>query len=110
MLSRNVSPKTRVRFIVPAAMFHADEGGKRGKHGARHSGPFASGDTYSAGEGVRETGIYEVRHESEHRAEHEVVLLAGDVFPKCDTCQAQVRFRLIRTAPYIFQDADFEES
>jgi hypothetical protein len=109
MLTRNVPQKMRVRIVLPAAVFRADEG-KRSKHGARHSGPFASGETYSAGEGVRETGIYEVRHESEHRAEHEVVLLAGDIFPKCDTCQAQVRFRLIRTAPYIFQDADFEDS
>ncbi|HEY0564875.1 MAG TPA: hypothetical protein VGC88_04780 [Terriglobales bacterium] len=99
-----------MRIVVPAPVFRAVEGGNRGKHGARHSGPFASGESYSAGDGVRETGIYEVRHESEHRVEHEVVLLAGDVFPKCETCQAQVKFRLIRTAPYIFQDADFEDA
>ena len=35
-------------------------------------------------------------------------MIAGDSFPECDTCR--VRFRLVRTAPYIFQDADFEES
>src|SRR5438309_406420 len=43
-------------------------------------------------------------------AEHEVVLLTGDIFPRCETCQSEVAFRLIRTAPYIFQDADFEEN
>jgi hypothetical protein len=37
-------------------------------------------------------------------------MIAGDSFPECDTCRDRVRFRLVRTAPYIFQDADFEES
>jgi hypothetical protein len=58
---------------------------------------------------VRESGIYEVVHDSEHRSAHEVVMIADDHFPTCDTCMDQVRFRLIRTAPYIFSDADFEE-
>jgi hypothetical protein len=64
---------------------------------------------FSAGETVRETGIYEVIHDREHRAAHEVVMLKGDAFPPCDTCEQRVRFRLVRTAPYIFQDEDFEE-
>ena len=64
---------------------------------------------FSAGETVRETGIYEVVHDREHRAAHEVVMLSGDAFPPCDTCEQRVRFRLVRTAPYIFQDEDFEE-
>jgi hypothetical protein len=58
---------------------------------------------------VRETGIYEVVHDGGHRNPHEVVMLHGDSFPPCDTCEGRVRFRLIRTAPYIFQDEDFEE-
>ena len=45
----------------------------------------------------------------EHRAAHEVVMIAGDAFPNCETCDQKVRFRLVRTAPYIFQDQDFEE-
>lgn len=36
-------------------------------------------------------------------------MLSGDAFPPCDTCEQRVRFRLVRTAPYIFQDEDFEE-
>ena len=40
--------------------------------------------------------------------EGEAVMLAGDSFPACDTCFERVRFRLVRTAPYIFDDADFE--
>jgi hypothetical protein len=59
---------------------------------------------------VKDTGIYEVVHHREHREQHEVVLLSGDAFPPCDSCAERVRFRLVRTAPYIFQDEDFEES
>jgi hypothetical protein len=36
-------------------------------------------------------------------------MINGDRFPDCETCGDKVRFRLIRTAPYIFQDEDFEE-
>ena len=36
-------------------------------------------------------------------------MIANDHFPTCDSCMDRVRFRLIRTAPYIFSDEDFEE-
>ncbi len=72
-------------------------------HGERHTTLFA------AGEIVKETGIYEVVHDHQHRTAHEVVMLSGDSFPACETCEERVRFRLIRTAPYIFQDEDFGE-
>lgn len=75
-----------------------------------HSGEKGrSGPAFKAGETVKETGIYEVIHDGAHRTAHEVVMLSGDAFPPCDTCETRVRFRLIRTAPYIFQDEDFEE-
>ncbi len=64
---------------------------------------------FSAGQPIVETGIYEVLHDRAHRVTHEVVMLNGDCFPLCDTCAERVRFRLVRTAPYIFQDEDFEE-
>ena len=83
---------------------------KGGGKSRPHSGEKGrAGQIFSAGETVKETGIYEVVHEGEHRSPHEVVMLSGDAFPPCDTCNARVRFRLIRTAPYIFQDEDFEE-
>ena len=56
-----------------------------------------------------QSGIYEVVHARGHRDVHEVVMLSGDLFPPCDTCNLAVLFRLVRTAPYIFQDEDFEE-
>ena len=62
-----------------------------------------------AGEVVRQSGIYEVIHDRDHREAHEVVMIRGEHFPDCETCKEKVRFRLIRTAPYIFQDEDFEE-
>lgn len=84
----------------------AKGGGKSRPHSGRSERPQG---LFSAGETVRETGIYEVIHDRAHRIAHEVVMLNGDAFPPCDTCEQRVRFRLIRTAPYIFQDEDFGE-
>jgi hypothetical protein len=64
---------------------------------------------FAAGEIIPESGIYEVMHEGKHRVEHESVLVKGDPFPLCDTCHDRVRFRVVRTAPYIFHDQDFGE-
>ena len=85
------------------------EGGRKSRLHSVHKKGSASGPLFSAGETVSETGIYEVIHDGAHRTAHEVVMLNGTPFPACDTCATKVRFRLIRTAPYIFQDADFEE-
>jgi hypothetical protein len=67
-----------------------------------------NGPRYKPNDPIKETGIYEVIHDRGHRVAHEAVMLAGDRFPACDTCFERVRFRLVRTAPYIFDDADFE--
>ena len=64
---------------------------------------------YRAGDTVRQSGIFEVIHDRSHRDAHEVVMISGERFPDCETCKERVRFRLVRTAPYIFQDEDFEE-
>ena len=68
------------------------------------------GSIFRPGAPITESGIYEILHERDHRTTHEAVMIAGDSFPECDTCRDRVRFKLVRTAPYIFQDADFEES
>jgi len=86
------------------------EGGRKSRPHSAHKQGAGSGPVFSARETVRDTGIYEVIHDGAHRSAHEVVMLNGDAFPACDTCATKVRFRLVRTAPYIFQDADFEES
>jgi hypothetical protein len=79
-------------------------GGERPPHRRSHFEP----RLFLPGEPVRETGIYEVLHDREHRAAHDAVMHAGDPFPTCETCHDRVRFRLVRTAPYIFDDEDFE--
>jgi len=66
------------------------------------------GDTYNSGDIVRQTGIYEVIHDGHHREVHEVVMHVGDFFPACDTCEDRVKFKVIRVAPYIFDDEDFD--
>ena len=83
---------------------------KRGPNGGagRHARGRTAGRSYKAGDTVRQTGIYEVLHDRDHRAAHDAVMIGGDVFPPCDTCDRRVRFRLVRTAPYIFHDEDFE--
>ena len=82
------------------------QGGLKGPgRGSRLSGQ----KTHRPGDTVRQSGIYEVIHDGEHRSAHEVVMISGDHFPNCETCDQSVRFRLVRTAPYIFQDQDFEE-
>lgn len=76
--------------------------------GRRHaSGQHAR--IFLPGQPVPETGIYEVIHDKAHRLAHEAVMHGGDPFPVCDQCDLRVRFKLIRTAPYIFDDEDFVE-
>lgn len=101
------SAATNAYFTARRRRFLADSA-HRPSSRPRHSAKPGDGQGYKSGEIVRETGIYEVSHDRAHRELHEVVMLAGDAFPPCETCQERVRFRLVRTAPYIFQDQDFE--
>ena len=87
--------------------FRVQQGG--GVKGAGRGHRDASSKSFKPGDTVKQSGIFEVVHDAEHRAAHEVVMIAGDAFPNCETCDQNVRFRLVRTAPYIFQDQDFEE-
>jgi hypothetical protein len=107
MLRQNYAIPVR-QIVIPRTSPRAEGGRKSRLHSAHKQGT-GSGPIFSAGETVRETGIYEVLHDGAHRSAHEVVMLNGDAFPACDTCATKVRFRLLRTAPYIFQDAYFEE-
>lgn len=104
-MTRATSPRNRsdlvVRFTFPQIR------GEKPGH-SRHVGRLTGGPQFKAGDAVRQTGIYEVTHDREHRPAHDVVMLSGDVFPGCENCDQRVRFRLVRTAPYIFHDEDFE--
>lgn len=61
---------------------------------------------YGTGGLVPQSGIYSVSHAA-HRLPHEVTLLLGKTFPRCEKCGEQVEFRLVRPAPHIIADADF---
>ena len=49
---------------------------------------------FKPGESVPASGVYRVLH-SAHRASHEVSMVAGETFPKCNTCQDSVAYQLI---------------
>jgi hypothetical protein len=94
--------KTHRKSLRPALDHRGGEIGRsRSRARANH------GKIFLPGEPVPETGIYEVIHDQAHRTAHEVVMHGQDLFPACDQCDARVRFKLIRTAPYIFDDEDF---
>jgi hypothetical protein len=80
---------------------HDQPGGKGHRPRPKHTTVFLPGSP------IPETGIYEVIHDKGHRVAHEAVLHGKDLFPTCDQCGDKVRFRLVRTAPYIFDDEDF---
>jgi hypothetical protein len=81
--------------------------GSRGPGGMRDRSKHSQ--MFLPGEPVPETGIYEVIHDRSHRPSHDVVMHGQDLFPPCDQCDKRVRFKLVRTAPYIFDDEDFVE-
>ena len=81
----------------------------RGGESGYRQGPARHGRIFLPGQPVPETGIYEVIHDRAHRTSHEAVMHREDLFPVCDQCDTRVRFKLIRTAPYIFDDEDFVE-
>jgi hypothetical protein len=62
-------------------------------------------EEYRPGETAPAAGIYDVVHAG-HRAPHVAILLAGEVFPCCRTCQDAVRFRLSRHADHVSGDTD----
>lgn len=69
--------------------------------------PEGDSKLYQAGDPVPRTGVYEIIHHGQHRRAHEVVLISGDRFPGCDGRGKRLRFRHVKTAPYIFHDEDF---
>jgi hypothetical protein len=53
---------------------------------------------YETGQEVPENGFYRVEH-PEHRLAEEVILAAGQRFPRCSRCSSAVRFEWARSAP-----------
>ena len=60
---------------------------------------------FSPDEEIPESGIYQTTHASGEK--DTVVFLRGNLFPPCPDCGLKVRYSIVRTAPYIFDDEDF---
>jgi hypothetical protein len=67
---------------------------------------------FKPGEKVKTSGIYDVFHDKidgEHHAQqHQVIVIAGTVFPRCKGCREWVKFRLAQQAEFIDKDPHFE--
>ena len=53
---------------------------------------------HNTGELVPASGIYRVHHDA-HRLPHEVTLIEGYTFPRCQKCTDNVQFESIASAP-----------
>lgn len=60
------------------------------------------------GELVTYSGIYEICHQDEPRAQ--ALLVRHSIFPLCKRCGNEVRYKLVQVAPHISEDPDFVES
>jgi hypothetical protein len=67
---------------------------------------------FQPGEKAKTSGVYDVFHDKidgEHHAhQHQVIVLAGTIFPRCKGCRQWVKFRLAQQAEFIDQDPHFE--
>jgi len=66
---------------------------------------------FRAGEKVPTSGVYDVIHDrvdgQEHAQDHQLTLIAGNVFPACKACQGWVKFRLHHAAQNVGSHPDF---
>jgi hypothetical protein len=56
-------------------------------------------ERFKTGTVIPASGIYSVQHMA-HRLPHEVTLLKGEIFPKCQKCADAVTFKLLRMLTY----------
>lgn len=61
-------------------------------------GIFRQKTVHRVSEMVLTSGIYRVCHLA-HRADHDLTLLEGEMFPPCHKCGSEVELELIRSAP-----------
>ena len=65
-----------------------------------------SSSTFCVGDRIPTSGIYRAVH-GDHRLAHDITLLTGDVFPRCNKCGDTVIFELLAAAPAGLHDRDF---
>ena len=62
--------------------------------------------TFYAGDIAPASGVYRVVHRG-HRADHRVLIIKGDEFPRCRRCGRDVSFELADPTEYAAHDWDF---
>ena len=76
------------------------------------SSKFTKDKEFQPGEKATTAGVYDVFHDKidgEHHAHpHQVIVMAGTVFPRCKGCRQWVKFRLAQQAVFIDKDPHFE--
>lgn len=71
-----------------------------------NEGALNSDRLFRPAEQVLHSGIYELLHE---RGDPGMIVLVRDQqFPVCQDCGSRVRFRLLKAAPHISEDPDFQ--
>jgi hypothetical protein len=65
-------------------------------------------DPSKAGDMVKKSGVYSVRHGEQHARDHEVTCVAGKAFPSCLECGEAVRFLLVKHATHIGRHEQFK--
>ena len=66
------------------------------------------GEVFKPGQTCKQSGIYEVMHDPEHIAEHEVTVVYGEEFPPCSHCGQHPRFTLVRAARHLTTHTSFK--
>jgi hypothetical protein len=61
------------------------------------------------GDQVPSTGVYTAAH-YQHRLPHDLLAMAGDLFPECRRCGKRVSFTLSQSAIHIDEDHDFSKN
>ena len=58
-------------------------------------------DIFQPGDRTPCSGIYHVVHSVQHASSHHVIALYGEIFPRCQERNDEVRFELARSAVHV---------
>jgi hypothetical protein len=86
-------------------------GGSRSAHAQQKPQAKKNNRDFRAGEKVPTSGVYDVIHDKidgqVHAIDHQLTLVAGNVFPNCKACQGWVRFRIYYPVDHVGTNPNF---